>query len=108
MYTIASILSKCPAFRHLVKVKLAILRTENRVVINTEMERICQQFEVSLPPLMDEFLNRHLSKEGQHWTCCVVAIRWISETKVALDILWPNNRGKATTVEIFAAVKILA
>ena len=107
MYTIASILSKCPAFRPLVKVKLAILRNENCVVINTEMEQIFQQFEVSLPPLMEEFLKRHLAKEGQHWTCCVVNIRWISEKKIALDILWPNNRGKASTVEAIAAVKIL-
>ena len=104
MYTIASILSKCPAFRHLVKVKLQ--RDENRVLINTEMEFICQQYEVALPPLLEQFFNR-CSKNGQHWASCVVAIRWISEKNVALDVLWPNKGGKAITVEIIATVKIL-
>ena len=105
MYTIASILSKCPAFRPLVKVKLAIQR--DLVLINTEMEMIFQQFQLSLPPAMEQFFNRCSGKEGPHWACCVVAIRWISEKKVALDIVWPNPKGKPITKEIIGTVKFL-
>ena len=103
MYTIASILSKCPAFRPLVKVKLAIQR--DRVLINTEMEMIFQQFELLLPHGLEKFFNRCSGKEGPHWACCVVAIRWISEMTVALDIVWPNPKGKSFTKEIIATVK---
>ena len=107
MYTIASILSKCPAFRHLVKVKLAIQRDKNRVLINTEMEMISQQFELLLPPGIEQFFKRCSGKGGPHWACCVVSIRWISEKKVAPDIVWPNPRGRHFTKEIIANVKFL-
>ena len=107
MYTIATILSKCPAFRHLVKVKLAIDREKNQVLINTEMEMICQQFGLFLPPGIEQFFNRCSGKNGPHWACCVVSIRWISEKKVALDIVWPNPKGKPFTKEIIATVKFL-
>ena len=107
MYTTATILSKCPAFKHLVKVKLAMDRDKNHVLINTEMEMIFQQFQLSLPPAMEQFFNRCSGKEGPHWACCVVAIRWISEKKVALDIVWPNPKGKPITKEIIGTVKFL-
>ena len=107
MYNTASILSKCPAFKHLVEVRLVILQTENQALIRTTMDSGVQVYKVSLPPHLEEFYFRCSGKEGPHWSYRLVDIkRWISETEVVLDMLWPRNRG-AFTVEVIATVKML-